>query len=258
MKRSAGRTPFLSRRLALSLACGVSAISAVSVASDGAFEKDFSGTYVLVQENVSRTKLPVVADIVTTTRTISLQKLTHEGDRLVGDGDVCELTMSSSSDLVVTEIPLGFRKALPKVRVDARLTRRDGKVFFSQAPKTLVLGARLGHVREALPETPADRRVWDQDKDGHPGMTVRVSGLVSGDVYMASRSTSSLDGQLVGSEFRGALRFRSEESILDATHPFLRSGANSEPDLERSRFRLVPISAGATCAEAIRNFATRR
>lgn len=237
---------------------GLAAASTISVASDGAMERDFSGTYVLVQENVSRTKLPVVADIVTTTRTISLQRLTHHGDRLVGDGDVCELTMSSSSDLVVTEIPLGFRRALPKVRIDAKLTKKDGSVYFSQAPRTLVLGARLENLRENLPESPADKRVWDQDKDGHPGMTVRVSGLVSGDVYVASRSTSSLEGKLLGSEFRGALRFRSEERILDATHPFLRSGSSSEPDLGQSRFRLVPISSGATCADAVRNFATRR
>ncbi len=232
-------------------------VSASSVASDGAGERDFSGTYVLIQESVSRTKLPVVADILTTTRTISLQKLSHQGERLVGDGEVCELTMSSSSDLVLTEIPLGFRRALPKTRIDAKLTKRDGVVHFFQAPRTLVLGAKLASARDELPETPADKRVWDQDKDGHPGMTVKVSGLVSGDVYVASRSTSSLEGKFVGGEFRGALRFRSEERILDATHPFLRSGGNSEPDPERSRFRLVPIASGATCADAVRNYAKR-
>ncbi len=39
---------------------------------------------------------------------------------------------------------------------------------------------------EALPTDPSDPRVLDEDADGKPGLTLQVTGLLDGEIYVAS------------------------------------------------------------------------
>lgn len=213
---------------------------------------DHSGTYVLVQQTTTVAEVPIVADVVARTRAISLQRLRARGDRLEGQGTLCHLEMESSSSLVKTEFPPAFRRALPPVRTDARLEKQGDVLFFRQAKQTLVVGARLSKPDEPLPTQADDRRVFDADGDGRPGVTVRISGIVSGDIHLVQRSTSRLSGAKTKGGFRGRIEFQSEQSILSATSSFLESAPEAKPDWSQSFFQLEKVSDSASCEDARR------
>lgn len=215
-------------------------------------EEDYSGTYVMVQEAVSVTELPVLKDIVATVRTVGVVELSHSGRRLRGEGKICELAMKSSSLLVKTSFPSAFRRALPKLRVDARLTSAGGAVRLEQGWRTAVLGARLKNpLTDALPTKAEDARVFDHDRDGKPGVTVVVSGFVSGEVYLVQRSRSRLSGHRQGDGFSGKLQFKNEQKVVGASSSLLDRDPGAVPDLARSRFHLQRVSGPITCAAAV-------
>lgn len=247
----------------LIVACGLFTLTASEAASHEAASSSRdspsaglasieSGNYLLLQQTVTIARVPVLADVIATTRALSIQKLELRGDRLIGDGRLCDLKIESSSDLVKTELPEAFRRALPPPRTDAKLEVRDGRIFFRQAAQTLVLGAKLKSPGEALPTSVDDARVVDSDRDGHPGVTVRVSGFVSGEIRLAQRSTSRLSGVAVDGGFHGRVEFQNEQVVLDATNPLLKNGPTSEPDFARSFFRFEKIPNDAGCDEAKR------
>jgi hypothetical protein len=216
-------------------------------------DADYSGTYILLQVSTTVTRLPVVDDYYGSARSVSVQKLSQQGDRLRGVGHLCELKMVGSNDLIVTELPDAFRRAIPPVVTDAELRTEGSTVRLRQASQTIVLGAKLKSPEtDPLPEKPADPRVTDDDKDGHPGVTVKVRGLVNGEMYLTQRSRSSLDGVANESGFRGLINFRSEQRVLEATSVFLSSPPANGPDPSRSYFILQRVSSGTSCAEAIR------
>lgn len=210
----------------------------------------YSGTYVLLQQTTTVAEVPVVADVVASTRAVSLQKLRFEGDRLYGQGTLCDLRIESSSSLVKTELPAAFRRALPPVRTDARLLEQDGKLFFQQGWQTLVVGARLERPDAPLPTSAEDPRVVDADGDGQPGVTVKVSGLVSGEIYLVQRSRSRFRGEQVKDGFRGRIEFENEQSILGATRSVLKSAPDAKPDWNRSFFYLKKVPDSTSCAAA--------
>src|SRR5690606_15974902 len=163
----------------------------------------------------------------------------------------CQVEMVSSSQLVRTELPLAFRRILPAARLDARLERVGAELRLHQGPSTVVLGAKLENPRrDPLPTSADDPRVYDQDRDGHPGVTVRVAGVVSGEVYFAQRGVTELRGRREGRVFSGRVHFKTEDAILGASSALLKMRTNTRPDYERSTFRLVPVPPGTTCSEA--------
>ena len=212
---------------------------------------DYSGTYVLLQQTATIAEIPVLADVIAIARAVSLQNLAHRGSRLQGTGKVCHLQVETSSSLAQTEIPAAFRRSLPDVRTDAEVTYKDGTVSFRQAPQTLVVGAKL-KAGEPLPIEPRDPRVFDQDLDEKPGVTVRVSGLISGDIYLVQRSTSRLYGSLRGAAFTGRIDFQNEQSVLGTTNRLFGSGPDPRPIPARSYFRLERVSDHSTCEDATR------
>lgn len=233
--------------LVLGILCG-SLFPTSSVADDA-----LSGVYLYVQKTTSITKLPVVSDVVATTHAVSIQHLNFDGEWLRGSGVICDVHMQSSSKLIKTEFPPSFRRALPKVLTNARI-KRDGSTFsFHQSEQTLVLGAEVSPKTTApLPTDPRDPRVRDHDGDGKPGVTVRVSGIVSGEIYLAQRSTSRLTGRATPEGFHGKIHFTNDQSILGATKDVLKRNPNAHPDPSRSEFTLRKVKPDFTCEDARR------
>lgn len=214
---------------------------------------DFGGTYVMLQEAVSVTTLPVLRDVVATTRTVALVSLSHHGNRLQGRGKVCDLSIESSSKLIKTTFPPAFSRAIPPLKVDARLAHDSAGIRFQQAARVVVLGARLkNQERDPLPERASDPRVFDHDLDGFPGITVSVSGFVKGDIYLVQRSTSQLLGRRVGQGFSGRLIFANEQKVLGASNPLLKRNPGAVPDLSKSRFRLEQVPGNYDCEKSLK------
>ncbi|MBM4359960.1 MAG: hypothetical protein FJ096_17795 [Deltaproteobacteria bacterium] len=234
----------------------LSLVAFVTVASSPARASErgpFTGRWAFQQVTTTVAEVPVVGKVYATTTAISVHKLKHKGERLKGKGRLCKLDLDSGSAFVKTIMPAALLKALPPPRIDARLADESGGLHFSQARQTIVLGAKLDNpVGDALPRVLTDPRVFDQDEDGEPAVTVRVSGIVTGDIRVVQRSWTELVGERVSPErIEGSIRFGNEQAILDATASMLKSPPASTPDFARSRFKLVRLPDKATCSDAI-------
>jgi hypothetical protein len=206
----------------------------------------------MIQLTTTVADLPVIGDIYATSRLVTLHDLEHDGRRLHGGGRLCQLELDSGTSLVDTELSEGFKRALPPPYIDARVKQADGRIRFTQARQWIVVGAELDDPKsDPLPTDEDDERVRDQDGDGEPGVTIGVSGLVDGEIYVAQRTWTRLAGtKRVDGSFRGRVYFGNEQSILDATSSMLDDPPEAKPLPKRSWFVLVPVAADTSCSDA--------
>ena len=105
---------------------------------------------------------------------------------------------------------------------------------------------------DPLPEDAEDPRVYDQDGDGNPGITVSVEGFISGDIYLVQRSSNALVGsQTDDGRVEGRVTWSDEQSVLGASNELLvtlqpQSEPNSDPDA--SFFEMVSVESTVDCA----------
>lgn len=212
------------------------------------------GRWAFVQVTAAVTNAPIVGRLTSETRAVGVLDLDQQGPELEMTEEICALRTSSPTPVVHTKYPEAFLSALSGNSRRARLVRdAQGNVLFRQ-PKTWdAKGMRLDDVAsEQLPERGTDPRVFDADGDGQPGLTVRVEGLVNGDVRVVTRGWTVLEGR-VGSADRidGLVRWDAEQQVLEATNPLLSSRPSTapHPDGSRSWFRMVRVSSDTGCSE---------
>lgn len=205
----------------------------------------------LVQTSVTR--VPMVGRVTSTTRTLLLLDITQEGADLEIETRVCSIEIANRPNLVRTIIPEAFVASLERTRRRARL-RLEANGFSLEQPRfTEVLGARLGDpLRDPLPQDPSDPRVYDQDRSGHPGLTVEIEGVVRGEVYVVQRAWNQLRStHLSTSRIDGLVEWDNEQVVLGASNAFIRrdAPASPHPDAGLSWFRTERMSRSATCAD---------
>lgn len=223
-------------------------------APDAAAEPtDLTGTWAQRQITVSNVDVPVVG----TTRTPTVSLLLVEATPADAPGafdlhlTTCGITMGSDADPARTVVPDAFVSALPEV--DRRAVIGDDGTYTVDW-LTQVHGARLTDPEnDALPTSADDPRVVDQDEDGRPGLTVRVTGLVDGEVYVAQRGRDRMVGRLADGRVDGLVEWTSEQAVLDAEVELLRTPVPSRPEADPAAhvFGLRRLPAGATCADVV-------
>ncbi len=111
---------------------------------------------------------------------------------------------------------------------------------------------------DALPESAEDPRVWDQDEDGHPGVTVHVVAP-EGDRYMVRRAIWSLGAGTPSEDglwISGGLTFVIHEGAIGASSPILESVAPIIPSDEGNTWHWRKVAgagedSGWDCARLI-------
>jgi hypothetical protein len=236
---------------AVSLALATLTLAEASVARAEA--GPLAGRWAFLQVTTTAAEVPVVGKVYATTSAVSIHKLKHKGDRLRGKGRICRIDLDSGSPLVKTVMPEALLASLPAPRIDAQVQDDAGGLRFSQARQTIVLGAKLDSpTADALPRALGDARIFDQDGDGAPAVTIRVSGIVSGELRVVQRSWTELLGRSVSpNRIEGSVSFGTEQVVLDATSSMLKSPPPSAPEPSRSYFRLVRLPKGASCSDAL-------
>lgn len=244
MKKSARKT--IGALLAI---CGVTT-ALPAPAQAGAYK----GRWVLVQRMTTSAKVPVVGELEATTTVISMHDLDDEDGKLKGDGTLCHIELDSGTVLVKTILPAAFRRALPPPRLDADLFVEKGTVRLRQPRKVVVVGAKLDNIEtDTLPTKKSDARVFDHDEDGEPGVTVRIKGIVDGDMHVVQRSWTRYEGAFMkDGSFTGPLTFGNEQVVLGSTSPYLGEAPKAQPVAKKSFFRLARLDEKATCKEARR------
>jgi len=226
---------------------------------------DLSGVWAMVQITSEIAKIPIVGNRTRTTTTYLRLIIEQTDDALSVLETNCGTNIDDGTVMVSTTIPDAFLGSLGVTERAAHLEfvlemdpstgnpSPERRIVFPWS--TQVLGARLEDLEnDALPTDATDPRVFDQDNDGHPGMTVQVEimGLIGGEVYVVQRNRNRLTGAVISPGFiQGTIEWETEQVILGASSPFLASGGQGspDPDPERNFFLARRIDPMLDCAD---------
>lgn len=241
-------------------ACGTSADRSALDAGEGSKVDDalaakVVGTYAIRSNLATIQKIPVIGNTPSLSSTYSLVSIVRAGEGLVVQEKACRIQISGSGP-VVQSIPDALPQSIPLLTSPFRIWQDASSIRIAKDPVSAVLGATLSDPeKEALPTKPTDARVIDQDADGHPGVTVKVSGsLVSGEIYLVQRLRNSWAGTLnANGQLAALLTDAGEQSVIDASNAVLKSKINVaiDPDASKTNVSFVRLSETYSCARLI-------
>lgn len=213
------------------------------------------GKWAFLQVTAAVSDAPLFGEVTSETRALALLEIEQKGPDLRMKERLCELETENPIPTVSTEYPAAFIRALSGATRQAHLERDDeGHLLFVQPRLWKVDGVKTVDVAALkLPTSSEDPSVLDPDSDGHPGLTVRVNGIVSGDVRVVSKGWTSLKAELSDpSRIQGEVRWHTEQRILETTNGLLDHQPNPSPhpDPKRSWFRMVRVEGSAGCEAA--------
>ncbi|MDD5220861.1 MAG: hypothetical protein PHV11_09860 [Candidatus Bipolaricaulis sp.] len=222
---------------------------------------DVSGSWVLVEVMPAVIHLPIVGPVEMTTITALLVRIEQVGTELTLERTYCFQEVRTMPALVTTVIPDLFVVSLGSDTVTAWLEETPEGWRFVQPLLVDIRGAQLvDPEHDGLPTAAADPRVFDQDGDGHPGLTIHVAlaGLLGGDAYVVNRTCTALDGWVLDDGFiYGAIQWSSEQNVIAARDPLLLASYvyNLDPDPTKHFFLMRRIAESDPC-RAIRESLT--
>lgn len=212
---------------------------------------DISGVWAQLVVNSQLSDVPFAGRV--RQQTISVQRvvIAQNGETVAMEAQTCALEFVSGTPLVQLIFPERFVNSLG---IDKKRAQMSGSEFV-QPRTTYLRGVRLQDPeRDPLPTDPKDSRVFDQDGDGNPGMTIKASvvGLFNADIYIVQRDWNVLRGRLTSSTtLDGLVEWGSEQVILGATNSiFLNPNPTfPDPNPNNSFFRSTRVSAETSCEQ---------
>jgi hypothetical protein len=190
-----------------------------------------------------------------------LVKMTRSGDQLETTEELCDIRTTASGGAGLS-FPDAFKRLLSPRQTSYRLQAGAAGAQLIGGKVVEVLGARLRDAAgDALPASDDDPAVFDQDADGHPGVTVEVSAralfvTVEGKVYLTQRTITQETGTLQSADLiRGKIDWSFEQKVLGSDSRILSSVSPSTTVLpEQSVFTMRKLRDGDTCASMLRQY----
>jgi len=216
---------------------------------------DLSGRWAMMQIYPQTATLPFAGEVLRTSTVLQLVDVEQDGTALTLRDVYCHTDIDDGTSLVKTTIPSAFMQSLrPATRTATLVAKSTVPAWrFVQPPYVEVRGAMLASPEtDPLPDDPEDPRVFDQDGDGEPGLTVQVTilGIVEGRTFLVQRVRYALDGAVLSnSAIDGSVVWSDEQSVLGATNPLLLVNTESAPDPhpEKHMFIMRRVEEGMTC-----------
>jgi hypothetical protein len=216
---------------------------------------DVGGVWVQKHVTTGVCKVKLIGSIISQTTSYKRVEVAQSGDQLEMTEQTCDMDIRTNRGSVRTHVPDALVESMEPVRRSAKLKPR-GEGYYLSAPRaTKVLGARLDDVGDKLPSKASDARVFDQDGDGHPGITVNLNGALDADVYLVQRSWDQLWGKLMSNgQFAGRVKWKNEQVSLGSTSRIVGRLPTIKPhsDANESYFRMVPLDEDLSCDEIAR------
>ena len=215
---------------------------------------DIDGVWALKLVTAAKNNAPVIGDVATETTSYEKVTINQNGTSLELSEQVCDIRVRSSQDAVETVIPDQFVRHIRTVERPGKLVYQDGEWRLNVPKHLKYFGVRPSIGSAKLPEDKDSRYIFDQDEDNHPGMTISLSGLLSGDLYVIQRSWDVLQGKRYKSgQFAGPLQWDTDQIVLEKTGRIFGEMDPSTPVDKNSYFRLVPVDDNTTCKEIAQN-----
>jgi len=221
---------------------------------------DLSGTWAEIQVCSELETLPIVGRLTGTSTTLLRVVMEQTGNSLVIRETYCSTKIDTGTVIASTAIPDAFLRSLGETARPASLDLSGTAVRFVQPWYTEVRGAHLlDPENDPLPTSPDDPRVFDQDGDGKPGLTVRlrVMGIVSGEAYVVQRVRYRMTGTVVSPDrIDGLIEWTNEQVTIGATNRLFEANTSGEPnpDAQKSYFVLQRIDPSVTCTKIVKNW----
>ena len=196
-------------------------------------------------------EIPAFGLKVNETIAVIRMRFRRDGDGWIAEEEMCRTEIQRPDvPSVETTIPDAFIRSIP-IESRALITEGDSVRF---AYLVSVYGARLKDPeRESLPESLDDPRVYDQDGDQAPGITIRSEGILEGEMHLVQRLKTRLTGRRSGDRIEGVLEWSSEESILWGSNPILENPIPQVPNADEtlSYFVALKIDPSWQCEEIL-------
>lgn len=229
---------------------GTPPVGSSTTAPPEAIER-LAGSFAIETTFATISMVPFLGDQENLARSWGLAEITQEGETLVMSERGCRVVSEGSSATIPDAVPQSIepRVATLEFATEGSVTR------WVRPDLATPIGWTPASPSDALPETADDPRVIDQDGDGQPGVTVNVSGIASGDVYVVQWQRGWYEGELGdGTEVSGANHAAgSEQRTIGASSTLLEMDVPQRPapDTSMNRVRLIPIDAGYDCARLL-------
>ncbi len=197
--------------------------------------------------------VPAVGKTNGSTTTVQRVTVERTGTSLTMKVEPCTIEVDNGTPVVATIIPDAFVRSLGITERTGSLVFEAGQWRYVQDRNLQLRGVKLEQPEtDPLPTEGDDPQVWDQDEDGNPGVTVRITGITDGEVYVVQRDVHGLDGVVVGDRMDGLADWNTEQVVLGSDNPILdmQTSVVKDPDASASYFRSTRVDASKTC-EAI-------
>jgi hypothetical protein len=212
---------------------------------------DLSGTWVAKLTGAQIVSSPLTKAMHNQNVYYQVFTIQQTGSSITIDGHYCDRTeINDASAIVPVAIPNAWAYTETAIHRTGEIAASGAGYPILKLPALFeAIGAHLASSSDALPTDAADLRVYDQDNDGQPGITIRLSGLVTGSVYSVQSQTTAVSAVAVSStRLEGAMTFTSNQNVLasdPSTIKTLYSSSTTGPDSAvcASTFVMVKITA---------------
>ena len=229
----------------------VLALSALSTPAMAQDSNEISGRWAKLTHLESLSKVPILGEISIETEVISLIEFRPNGSNGVEYREkTCSLRSNTLAGLLHTSYPRGLLRVITKPWTPAEVRSVDGDLVLDLPKAWSAYGYRPEQPGQASPHAAGDPRVIDQDRDGHPGVTVNTGGIVDGQLYAALLEWNESRGRVVSPDrIVGNVDWGTDLAVLGASSSMLRSQAPTRPspNPDANRFVMRRVPDNATC-----------
>jgi hypothetical protein len=216
----------------------------------GPADGDGSGTWAMLTITLAQVQGFGGAQVA---RSTFLQEMTQTETELSGTETMCSLEIDSVDGYTQTRVTPDFIASIPPEERTGRITPDGAGGYDYVADKIYILrGVTLeDEANDPLPTDPEDPRIGDWDGDDNPGVTLLITGLLSGKAYVIQRDHTRSDGKQVNANrIEGLITWGGEQVYLGSDPEAiadLASEAFPDPDPNEHTFQLVRIPPDAGC-----------
>ncbi|MBL9004931.1 MAG: hypothetical protein JNJ46_11840 [Myxococcales bacterium] len=218
-------------------------------------DNQFMGSWAIQSKVTQSQDVPGFGTKESTTTTLSFADFKLDGqNQLVMTQKDCKITSTGVPGVSSVTIPDAVPQTTPTSTAAIKVCDTGGTVSWQRDQATVLVGCKLADPNTTpLPTLPSDPAVFDQDNDGKSGVTIKITGIVSGDVYTVQRQRFSYTSSALptAGKANGSTIDRSEQNTVDASNTLLKQKVPLNPVDAKSTFRLAKITGITTCTELI-------
>ena len=224
---------------------------------DPAILQALVGTYAVQMKIAMIQEVPILGEMENVSTVYGFTEISEDGEGGVVMVERGCGARSSTGDAINVVIPSAIPRSVTPPVTPLNVWEENGIIHWSRPEVVVPIGIRLDDpVNDALPTDPNDPRIWDQDGDGAPGVTVNVMGFASGDLYIIQKQVSSEHGILnEAGEMEGFVVDNSLQVTIGGTNPLLNQQipTRPNPDGSLSTLRSTKMAADRDCDWLLEN-----